>query len=298
MSKQRSRYDELHDEYYQILSTKSGTRYERLAAVVFKHLEQSGTVIHDLKLQGDSQVKHQIDVIIESNGIKERTILECKDFDISGNKVGLGIVRDFYGVIADVNPDKAYIVTCNGFTPDAELYSASKNIGLIIIREFSESDWDGRVKEINITLTAVIPSQPRVDIQFEHDEDWQKIQEDLQSIGMNANGFDLNTPAFFNTPNGRIQAYEFIQQQMKHSVNMSPDKIENNVDVSNVTLEIASLGSVVVKHLKISYENFHSEEIIKIGGDRIAKLLVEGIGSDKKVIWDDDLLKLKIDEVD
>ena len=27
MPKQRSRYDELHDRYYELLSTKSGTRY-------------------------------------------------------------------------------------------------------------------------------------------------------------------------------------------------------------------------------------------------------------------------------
>jgi hypothetical protein len=37
----RSRYDELHDKYDTILTTKSGTRYERLAAIVFKELEES-----------------------------------------------------------------------------------------------------------------------------------------------------------------------------------------------------------------------------------------------------------------
>jgi len=60
MSQQRSRYDEMHDYYYELLSTKSGTRYERLAAFVFKYLNQEKTVIHDLKLLGDSEVSHQI----------------------------------------------------------------------------------------------------------------------------------------------------------------------------------------------------------------------------------------------
>jgi hypothetical protein len=55
----RSRYDELHDKYD---ATKSGTRYERLAAMVFKVLEESTAVIHDVSLLGESDVSHQIDV--------------------------------------------------------------------------------------------------------------------------------------------------------------------------------------------------------------------------------------------
>jgi Restriction endonuclease len=183
MSKQRSRYDELHDLYYDLLSTKSGTRYERLAAVVFKSLEQSSTVIHDLKLVGDSGVSHQIDVTIERDGRQQRAIIECKDFDLSGDKVGLGIVRDFYGAIADINPDGAYVVTCNGFTSDAERYAKSKHIGLVILREFQESDWLGRIRQINIRFIPVVASQPKVDIKLKQDRDWEKISHDLQTIG-------------------------------------------------------------------------------------------------------------------
>ncbi len=58
----RSRYDELHDKYEAILTTKSGTRYERLAAMVFKALHECNVVIHDVSLTGESEVPHQIDV--------------------------------------------------------------------------------------------------------------------------------------------------------------------------------------------------------------------------------------------
>ena len=40
----RSRY-ELHDKYTALLTTKSGTRYERLTAIVFKALQESHVVI-------------------------------------------------------------------------------------------------------------------------------------------------------------------------------------------------------------------------------------------------------------
>ncbi len=296
MTKQRSRYDELHDHYYELLSTKSGTRYERLAAVVFKCLEQSGTVIHDLKLLGSSGVSHQIDVTIDRDGQRQRIVLECKDFDISGDKVGLGIVRDFYGAIADLKPDEAYVVTCNGFTSEAERYAKSMRIGLVVLRDFRESDWAGRVRQIVIHMIPVVPSQPKVDIEFKQDNAYQKIANDLQTIGENLSGISPEQPIFFNTPEGRFQANDFIQRNMLYSVNTPPGMVEHDVDVSNITFEIADLGAVELKRLKISYEIFHGHETIEIGGDRIAKLLLQGIGSDSKVIWDNDLRRFRIDK--
>ena len=51
----RSRCDELHDKYHQILTTKVGTRYERLAAMVYKALEDKNVIIHDLSLSARIQ---------------------------------------------------------------------------------------------------------------------------------------------------------------------------------------------------------------------------------------------------
>ena len=80
----RSRYDALHDKYHQILTTKAGTRYERLAALVFKVLEDKNVVVHDLKLAGeDTDVKHQIDVSIESASVTKRAT--CHGTDGKGN---------------------------------------------------------------------------------------------------------------------------------------------------------------------------------------------------------------------
>lgn len=123
----RSRYDELHDKYHQIITTKGGTRYERLAAMVFKALEERNVVIHDLKLSGqDPEVKHQIDVSVEIGGAIKRVLVECKDFDVSGDKVGLDIIRNFRSVLEDTKADEGIVITCNGFTEDAQKYARSK----------------------------------------------------------------------------------------------------------------------------------------------------------------------------
>ena len=84
---------------------KQGTKYERLAAIVFASLE-GRTTVHDLRLRGASGVRHQIDVTIGPDN--RRLLVECKHYD---KKVGLGIVRDFFGVVEDLRPDQAVVVT-------------------------------------------------------------------------------------------------------------------------------------------------------------------------------------------
>jgi hypothetical protein len=77
--------------------------------MVFKLLRENNVVIHDLSLRGESDVPHQIDVHIETGGQNRRIIMECKGFDVSGDKVGLEIVRSFWAVVDDIKPDEGFI---------------------------------------------------------------------------------------------------------------------------------------------------------------------------------------------
>jgi hypothetical protein len=149
----RSRYDELHDRYHTIRTTKAGTRYEVLAAFVFKALEERDAVIHDLSLMGDSEVAHQIDVSVEKNGIKRRVLLECKDDNLSGDKVGLGILRDFRSVLEDTKADEGIVVACNGFTKDAQKYAKAKGIKLVVLRAFEKRTWRTGLGLLSSTFT-------------------------------------------------------------------------------------------------------------------------------------------------
>lgn len=45
--------DTIYDEYIAEEKLKKGTKYEKLAAVVFKVLNQNDVVVHDLTLRGD-----------------------------------------------------------------------------------------------------------------------------------------------------------------------------------------------------------------------------------------------------
>lgn len=85
-------------------------------------------------------------------------LIECKDYDISGDDVGLAIVRDFYGVVDDIHPDAAWIITCNGFTADARAYAKAKGIRLATLRLFQDADWsNGRINTIGVDFTFITP---------------------------------------------------------------------------------------------------------------------------------------------
>lgn len=105
--------------------------------MVFAALERDAVVIHDVEVVGTiTGVPHQIDVQIEKDGLLRRILIECKDYDVRGEPVGLGVVRDFFGVVSDVRPDESWIVTCNDFTAPARKYAKGMGIKLATLRFF------------------------------------------------------------------------------------------------------------------------------------------------------------------
>lgn len=152
--------DEIELIYSRVIADeklRAGNAYERLAAVVFRILEEEVTVT-DMRLTGSSGVAHQIDVSIEKNGRPHRVIVECKDYTAP---IGLDLVRSFFGVVEDVKPNAAFMVTTNRFTKDAKKFAANKGIRLAVLKvPKKESDLDGLVLKVHINLNFNIALQP------------------------------------------------------------------------------------------------------------------------------------------
>ncbi len=76
-----------------------------------------------------------IDVIAQKNGIKH--YIQCKKFVTQ--QVSVGAMRDFYGAVADKLSDaKAFFITTNVFTLEAEKFAEGKPIELIDGRRLME----------------------------------------------------------------------------------------------------------------------------------------------------------------
>lgn len=291
-----SSYDQLHDQYWQTATPKAGTRYERLVAFVFKALNTNRQVVHDIKLIGASDVKHQIDVTITDGKARKRLLVECKDFDVSSDKVGLSIIRDFSAVVDDIKPDEAIVITCVGFTQDAQKFAKHKGIKLAVLREFQSSDWDGRIKRICVTMHIMHITEPHVSLKLSDQAHIDKLQNDMAQEGMSGLGIWKGQPTFLNLSTERIQINEFIERKSNEYPRNAPGPVTLDIPLSGNTIEVSSHGGIPIEAMTLQFEVLHSDEYFEVTSNKIARLILEGFEGKDIIVYEEDLKRLSIDE--
>jgi hypothetical protein len=208
---------------------KTGTKYERLAAVVFRDLT-GNTTVHDLRLRGESGVAHQIDAVVGPNS--RRILVEAKDYE---RPVGLAVVRNFSAVVADIDPDDAYIVTTERFTRDAVKFAKATGIQLAVLRPMRDEDWQSLVTRVSLTLrmTALI-GPPNVTWQL-HPDDAARLADADGARGLT----DTNAIELSDASGHRRPFKPIIDQQLQEESRSVPPGGEGvvgrTVDVSEPT---------------------------------------------------------------
>ncbi len=141
---------------------KDGTKYERLTAILFKILQESAYVAHDVRLRGDGKrTSHQIDVQI-AIGLEQdrrRILVECKDHE-PGTKADLSELRDFNGALVTLQPARGIFITTTSYTAPARSYAQDENITLVELRPFTEQDWEGRLRGIHVKAEGYYRGTP------------------------------------------------------------------------------------------------------------------------------------------
>lgn len=277
----RSKYDELHDQYQQFLGKKPGTRYERLAALVFKALDERSVVLHDFKLVGDSKVKHQIDVQIESEGKIRKTLVECKDLGEDQDPVGLGVVRNFHSVMVDTSPDQAIIVSTIGFTDEAKQFADHYGIKLKTLSAVPEDSF--RQYSLDIRLSEYVP---QVTFRFTNEEANQRHIAILTRGGATKRG-DEETEIYIRKGDERLKICDFVQQQTHEQYTEIKRYGKVTIDAADYTLEDE------VDHLPLEYIELWIDETVVSANfaSGIAELVLEG-GGEKAIGWDHDLKRI------
>ena len=114
------------------------TEYERFTQEIYQQLVnldvvRTTTVQHNVKLEGRSGQKHQIDVYWEYEiaGNKHRVAIECKNYN---KQVPIAKVRDFKGVLDDLNGVNGIMVTKVGYQEGARKYAQEYGISLKELR--------------------------------------------------------------------------------------------------------------------------------------------------------------------
>lgn len=287
-----STYDDLFDRYHEIATTKAGTRYELLAAMTCKTLEERNVVIHDVKLRGVSKIKHQIDVQVKSLGGSRRILIECKDYD---KKIGLGIVRDFESAKRDIGANEAWIVTCTGFTRDALKFAKAKNIKPVVLRLFEEQDMDGRIERIYLNIHSQEPRQPIANLYIE--EDQITVFEQAREAAGISDGMTPDDDAFFEMPNGTKDHFnDVLTTAINEAMSLQTSGLAQCIFKPQGRKLL--IGGSEVPYLGIIIDFMIETESVtrELFSERIAEVIVEGIGEADIIIFDDHLERRSIDQ--
>ncbi|WP_405131670.1 restriction endonuclease [Paenibacillus sp. FSL H8-0317] len=276
---------------------KNGSKYERLAAVVYKVIDESDSVIHDLRLRGDGKTaQHQIDVTIEKSGISKRVLIECKEY----NKViGIGIIRDFFGAIAQIKPDEAFVVTTVGYTKGAINLAKDEGIKLAILREAEDSDWDGLIRTIVLNMEVIMMNTPAITWIASSEEERERVYKLLEeNWGDRTSASTLNE--FLYDENFNVISN--YQDALKPILNAAP-KVPNQITKGKHEFEskkhVKILGHfVAVKGFHYEFDSYSNEtqSIIDDGG-KVASLLFKVLENDSKyLIFEEEIEKWMFDE--
>lgn len=158
------------------MNKNTGIEYEKLTQKVFEQIVNQNTVKtinvqHDIVLPGKT-TNHQIDVYWEFdlNGIKYRTIIQAKDWN---SKVPQVEMLAFKAILDDLpTGTKGIYVTKNGYQSGAVDVAKAQGISIYTLRKPTETDWDGKIKTIE--LDFVIKTMVYENLNIVFDKEWFK----------------------------------------------------------------------------------------------------------------------------
>lgn len=241
--------------------------YEEITKYIYETLgKQTGVEIicygSSCKIKGKSTVEHQIDVLTNhTDGIHSyKTAIECKYWDKTINK---DIVMKVSEIIEDAHLNKGVIVSKLGFTPDAISYAEYKNIGLVELREFTEDDWKGRIKDIVISLDAQFAEITGVELMLDPSTP--------STLKSGRNSVDLLK---IKKSSGEIVEFADYVKEFQNEVYQQPEDIEfeklYSLDEGAAIIYTPTLEETPIKGLKFKGVLKIARENIQIkGGDHI-----------------------------
>lgn len=175
-------------------------------------------------------------------------------------------------------------------------YAKSKNIKLAVLREFRDSDWEGRIKTICVTMYILHITEPKVSMHFGNQENINKLTQNLLEAGIGGYGVRKGQPVYLNLPNGRIQFNEYVEKVTNEHPRNEPGPVELKINLAGSTIEVENRGGIPIAGLVLEFEVIHSEEYFKVTSDKIAKLILSDLKASDIIIFEQDLARLRINE--
>lgn len=268
------------------------TEFERFTQRIYQKLVNNDvlkptTVMHNVKLKGKSGCEHQIDVYWEYEiaGNMHRVAIECKNYD---SLVPVGKVRDFYGVLSDLNNVNGIMVSKKGFQNGAKKYATEYGISL---KELRRPGWN----EIIGSIKTVVHAETFHTL-YLFDDEWVKEQnidlDKIRSFYANlqfdkadywkaATHLPIETKDYYirNAKGKIISSREELEKQL-------PDNPEPGTEIifpfEDGWVESRYWGPVRIREVKFEYESTVQETTMNLAADDFVEAILEDALEDKK----------------
>ena len=265
----------------------TNTEYEKFTRELCERLALykgllSSSVQHNVKLKGKSGFEHQVDVLweYEKDGEVHRVAIECKNYN---QKISIGRVRDFFGVLYDIGNIKGIMACKEGYQDGAKKFADYYGISLKELRTPKEGETIiGEMKiNWNIDVTHRL---------FLVDEDWaseHKIDMALYRERLDFGKSEEEKKKWSNSTHVPLQTIDDFIRDARGNVITSiddlkkrePDKRPNDNTII-YSLEDSYVHNMfwgLVKINEIMYEDEHTveENTYSIDAGRFVRAVVE-----------------------
>jgi hypothetical protein len=264
----------------------SNIGYELFAKEVYEMLAtynglESSSVQHNVKIKGKSGQEHQVDVYweYEKDGAVHRVAIECKNYSYG---VSIGKVRDFYGVISDLENVKGIMVTTVGYQKGAKQYADYYGISLQELR--APKDGETIIGELELRTELRVTHRL-----FLVDEEW--AAEHNFNIALHRERLDLcrvpRDNKWSKSTHVPLSTIDDYIRDKKGMVITSIDELHKRVpdnrhndnaivySFEDSYVQVDSWGLVKINEIMFEDEHFEDEYIYSVDAGRLVRAVLE-----------------------
>lgn len=259
---------------------ESSREYEIFTQSIYNELLKADgltncDVKHNVKIEGRSGCKHQIDVFWEFTlaGVSHKVAIECKDYS---KTISIGRIRDFFGVITDIGNITGIFATKIGYQSGSKKFADHYGINLKVIRPPKKEDFKDRIQTVVVNMhlysSKIIEFTPILD------NEW--IDQNLSAMKGQNIAFKLegnsDEVGILDANGNLIKSIHEMNNELK-CFELEKDENIQSFDFDNGYLKLESGVLVKVKSVDIKYEIFkHTDEII-IDALELARAIVKDV---------------------
>lgn len=266
-------------------SSATATEFEIFTQHIYQKLVNNDVlkptkVEHNVKLQGKSGCEHQIDVYWEYEiaGNKHRVAIECKNYN---SLVPVGKVRDFHGVLSELNNVNGIMVSSKGFQTGGKKYAEEHGISLKELRAPTRDDIAGEITtifHINRTRCLYLIDEEyakQKNLNLQRMRDYLALTDPKKADKWkNATHIPLTLKerVIRNSTGKKISSVDELKAQLSEIMKPNSSQVFKFEDA---WIETAEYGLVKIREVKYEFASEDQETTIQLAADMFVEAILK-----------------------